>query len=199
MVKYLKSVNPNLIFVCDPVMGDNGKMYVPEDLLPIYKETIVPLADIITPNQFEVELLTGKKINSRDDAWKAIEMLHKRGCKTVVLSSTELGDEEHLLALASSKAGTTKVAITINIPKLPACFTGTGDLFASLFLAWMYKTNNRLKEALERTINTLQAVLKRTISYVDAVGISQKSLELKLIQSKADIENPDLTVFADSL
>jgi pyridoxine kinase len=36
-------------------MGDNGKMYVPEELLEIYKNTILPLADIITPNQFEVE------------------------------------------------------------------------------------------------------------------------------------------------
>ena len=41
--------------VCDPVMGDNGKMYVPAELLPLYREHIVPLADIITPNQFEAE------------------------------------------------------------------------------------------------------------------------------------------------
>ena len=41
--------------VCDPVMGDNGKMYVPAELLPLYREQIVPLADIITPNQYEAE------------------------------------------------------------------------------------------------------------------------------------------------
>ena len=41
--------------VCDPVMGDNGKMYVPAELLPIYREEIVALADIITPNQYEAE------------------------------------------------------------------------------------------------------------------------------------------------
>ena len=41
--------------VCDPVMGDNGRMYVPAELLPLYREHIVPLADIITPNQFEAE------------------------------------------------------------------------------------------------------------------------------------------------
>ena len=43
------------ILVCDPVMGDNGKMYVPEPLKKIYKEEIIPLADIVTPNQFELE------------------------------------------------------------------------------------------------------------------------------------------------
>lgn len=92
-------------------MGDNGKMYVPEELLPIYKESIVPLADIITPNQFEAELLTGRKITSVDDAWKAIKILQDKGCKTVVLSSTELGDKKHLLAIASTKAGEQKILI----------------------------------------------------------------------------------------
>jgi len=199
LVKHLKKVNPNLVYVCDPVMGDNGKMYVPEDLLPIYKETIVPLADIITPNQFEVELLTETKITTLDDAWNAVDLLHQKGCKTVVLSSTELGNEEYLLAIASSKAGDSNVAVKINIPKLPASFTGTGDLFTALFLAWSYKTKNRLKETIERTINTLQAVLKRTLSYAAGVGLSPKTLELKLIQSKSDIENPDLLVFAEVL
>ena len=59
VVKVLKDANPSLLYVCDPVMGDNGKLYVTPDLLPIYQETILPLADIVTPNQFEAELLTG--------------------------------------------------------------------------------------------------------------------------------------------
>lgn len=41
--------------VCDPVMGDNGHMYVPQELKEIYEKEIVPLADIVTPNQFELE------------------------------------------------------------------------------------------------------------------------------------------------
>lgn len=44
--------------VCDPVMGDNGVMYVPDALKDIYKNEIVPLADILTPNQFELEYVT---------------------------------------------------------------------------------------------------------------------------------------------
>lgn len=50
----------------------------------------------------------------------------------------------------------------MEIKKLPVSFTGTGDLFASLFLSWMYKSNSNLKEALENTVASLQAVLKRT-------------------------------------
>ncbi|XP_017890265.1 pyridoxal kinase-like, partial [Ceratina calcarata] len=55
VVHILKRKNPDLIYVCDPVMGDNGKLYVPEALKEIYKKDIVPLADIVLPNQFELE------------------------------------------------------------------------------------------------------------------------------------------------
>ena len=50
-------------------------------------------------------LLTGKKIKSVDDAWQVVEHFHKKGCHTVVLSSTDLGNDENLLALASSRTG----------------------------------------------------------------------------------------------
>lgn len=86
-------------------MGDEGEMYVPKELLPIYRDTIIPLADILTPNQFEVEQLTGQKITNIADAWKAIDTFHKQGIKTVVLSSTELSDGDTLLALASQQIG----------------------------------------------------------------------------------------------
>ncbi|XP_068905799.1 pyridoxal kinase [Tenebrio molitor] len=198
LVKHLKSVNPNLIYVCDPVMGDNGKMYVPDDLLPVYKNLVLPLADIITPNQFEVELLTDVKINNVEDAWKAVDVLHSKGCRTVVVSSTELGNEKYLLALASNKVGASINKATIKIPKLPASFTGTGDLFAALLLAWMHKTNNQLKESLERTVSTLQAVLKRTLSSAKG-DVSAKAMELKLIQSKNDIQNPKIVISAEGV
>lgn len=64
----------------------------------------------------------------------------------------------------------------VEIPKLPATFTGTGDLFTALLLAWTYKTNNRLKEALERTVNTLLAVLKRTLTYAQGSTDDKKKI-----------------------
>lgn len=194
-VKYLKTRNPALKYVCDPVMGDNGCMYVPESLLPIYRDVIVPLADIITPNQFEAELLTGTKISSVADAWAAMDILHEKGCNTVVLSSSDLTlSPNNLLGLAStitSEGGVKKkTRVSISIPRLSATFTGTGDLFAALFLAWMHRTNNRVAESLEKTVATVQAVLNRTLLDRKNEGDGCKTLELKLIQSKADIENP---------
>lgn len=196
VIQHLKTVNPNIVYVCDPVMGDNGQMYVPKELLPIYRDSIIPLADIITPNQYEAELLTGIKIKNIEDAWKAIDIFHQKGCKAVVLSSTELGDDEKLLAIASSVLGKTKTAVTIDIPKFPAHFTGTGDLFASLLLAWMTKSNNDIKTSIENTIASMQAVLKRTAEYSKGKAKNPQNIELKLVQSKTSIEMPEVQIQA---
>ncbi|XP_039293667.1 pyridoxal kinase [Nilaparvata lugens] len=192
----LRKKNPKLVYVCDPVMGDNGRMYVPESLLEIYKTCIIPLADIITPNHYELELLTGKPVKSIQDAWVAIDKLHDKGCKTVVISSTDLGTENTLLAIASSKTNGKRERILMNIPLLDANFTGTGDLFTALFLAWMTKTGNNLQLSLEKTIDTEQAILKRTLSRAKSLAgagnkPSREHLELRLIESKRDIENPE--------
>lgn len=86
-------------------MGDNGELYVPENLLPIYQNEIIPLSDICTPNQFELEMITGEKIHNESDAWNAMDWFHKRNVSTVALSSTDLGPVDTLVALLSHKKG----------------------------------------------------------------------------------------------
>lgn len=83
-------------------MGDNGEMYVPKTLLPIYRDEIIPLADICTPNQYEMELLTGMdNIKTKEDTLNALSWFHQRGVNTVALSSTSLGTPDQLLAFLS--------------------------------------------------------------------------------------------------
>jgi len=181
-------------------MGDNGKMYVPESLLPIFRDEIIPLANIITPNQYELELIVERPITSISDAISAINVIHDLGVETVVLSSTNLGSESVLLAFASTVHGKERKVYKIEIPRLPASFTGTGDLFAALFLAWTSKTHD-IQVALENTVATMQAVLKRTYIYarkvIDGDNLTVASLELKLIQSKNDIESPTPSIVAE--
>lgn len=199
LVQELKKSNPNLIYVCDPVMGDNGLMYVPQEVLPVYKDEILPLADVICPNQFEAELLTNIPTSDQPGLMKTILALHDRGVKTVVISSSELGPENHLLGVASTIVGGVRTSVSIEIPKLNAIFTGTGDLFASLLLAWITLTEHDVKEALERTIATLQSILERTaqgFSSKDPSKLTSKERELKLIQSKTDIETPVVRIHA---
>ena len=182
-------------------MGDDGVMYVPEELLPIYREEIVTIADIVTPNQYEVELLTGNKIQSESDIWAAVEWFHQRNVNIVAISSSDLGKPGQLRSFISKKNGP---RYALNIPKQGGdkiSFTGTGDLFAALFLAHSHNNKN-LGEALERTIASLQAVIRRTLEYIpDEVlqgkrKVTSQERELKLIQSKVDIENPKIELSA---
>lgn len=207
IVKTLKQANPKLIYVCDPVMGDDDFMYVPKELLPVYRDEIVPLSDITTPNQSEMEWITEMKIQNEADVWKASDWFHKRGVKTVALSSTNLGEKTELLAYLSQidSTGSTN-RYKISIPKIEGIrLTGTGDLFASLFLA--HNTNNPTNcgKALEYTIATLQAVIKRTWNHLpNEVKTQQRKAipherELKLIQSKTDIEEPKVELIAHKI
>ncbi|XP_015230006.1 PREDICTED: pyridoxal kinase-like [Cyprinodon variegatus] len=209
IIQELKKASPSLVYVCDPVMGDNGAMYVPENLLPVYKNKVVPLADILTPNQFEAELLTGKKINTEEDAVKVMDLLHEMGPETVVLTSTDLrskNGDQFLVALGSQKIknpdGTsTSQKISLDIPKVDAVFVGTGDLFAAMLLAWTHHHPKDLKTACEKTASVMHHVIKRTITYANEMAgpgkkPSPAQLELRMVQSKADIENPSIAVKA---
>lgn len=210
IVKRLRAKNPQLIYVCDPVLGDNGKMYVPESLLPIYRDEIVPLADIVTPNQFEVELLTGVKIKSESDVWQAVDWFHQRNIDTVAISSSDIvtagnNDNETLRTYLSKRDGS---RYALNIPKQGGdiSFTGTGDLFAALFLAHSHAaTNETFHNALEKTIASLQAVIKRTIESMPADvrtkqrAVTSRERELKLIQSKQEIETPQILLKAERI
>ena len=85
-----------------------------QELLSVYQEVILPLADVCLPNQFEAELLTGMKIKDEKDALAVMDVLHSKGVGTVILSSTELGDQNNLIALASSKKGGEKTTVKVS-------------------------------------------------------------------------------------
>ena len=77
-------------FLCDPVMGDGGRLYVPAELVPVYRDELVPLASVLTPNQTELELLSGVKVADLASARAALDALHALGARTVVVTSTDV-------------------------------------------------------------------------------------------------------------
>lgn len=190
--------------VCDPVMGDDGKMYVPETLLPIYRDEIIPLADIATPNQFEVELLTGKKICNESDAWASMKWFHERGVRMVALSSSEIGGTNVLVALLSAKKSDGNLEkFKITIPRQGKIhLTGTGDLFAALLLANTTRHPNDTGLAFELTIAAVQSVIEVTLNSMSQemreglVKVSAQQRELRIIQSKKFIEDPNVNLRA---
>lgn len=104
----LRKHNPDLVYVCDPVLGDAGKLYVPPELVPIYQTEIVRAASILTPNQFEIEQLTGMKINSVADAIAACDHLHEMGPESILITSMDVknpdgSDCDHLSLIGSTR------------------------------------------------------------------------------------------------
>lgn len=99
----LKKINPGLTYVCDPVLGDEGKLYVPEDLVEMYKTLVLPVVDVLTPNQFEAEILTGIKIQTESDAQRACLLLHAHGPRTVVVTSATLKEGDNDLHVVGSQ------------------------------------------------------------------------------------------------
>ncbi|KAH9479249.1 Putative pyridoxal kinase C6F6.11c [Psilocybe cubensis] len=90
LAKKLKHSKPSLIYLLDPVMGDAGRLYVAADVIPVYQE-MLPLATIITPNWFEVELLTGVELKDMPSLHRALDILHKDyHVPNVVISSIPL-------------------------------------------------------------------------------------------------------------
>ena len=210
VVQTIRKYNPQVQFVCDPVLGDHGKFYVPPQLVTVFQDTVIPMADVVTPNQFEVEQLTGIVIQTMDDARKACSQLHAMGPSTVFITSMVLADEAEgersnttaaadsdgvvvspktisILASKRSKDGQPDQLWRIDCPMIPGSFTGTGDLTASLLLGHLAKDPDNLPLVMEKVINTMYVVIERTHKLS---GTTAKSKELKLIQSKHDIENP---------
>ncbi|CAL4898021.1 unnamed protein product [Urochloa decumbens] len=195
VVDKLRSVNPDLVYVCDPVLGDEGKLYVPQDLISVYQQKVVPVASMLTPNQFEVELLTGLRITSEQEGLTACNKLHSAGPRKVVITSALI--ESKLLLIGSHKKTEEQPPdqFKIEIPKIPAYFTGTGDLTTALLLGWSNKYPDNLETAAELAVSSLQALLKRTVEDYKRAGFdpSTSSLEIRLIQSQDDIRNPAVT------
>ncbi|CAD7949497.1 unnamed protein product [Amoebophrya sp. A120] len=106
IVAELRQNAPELIYVCDPVLGDNGKFYAPKDLVSAFQDTILPLATILTPNQFECEQLTGMKIETLQDACACCDRLHELGPPHVFVTSLDIFAESEgvITMLYSSKS-----------------------------------------------------------------------------------------------
>lgn len=130
----VRAANPAMRYCCDPVLGDEGRVFVAPDIPDAMRERLVPLAEIVTPNRFELELLTGKPTDALDDAVAAARALIARGPKLVAVTGLvppAVADGE-IGALAVSVDAAWLVATPrLALDPMP---NGAGDAFAALFL-----------------------------------------------------------------
>lgn len=195
-------------YTLDPVLGDDGVgYYVPNgfNVGGAYKRCLLPLADIVTPNRFEASILSGIEIDPESDhalkqALRAIKVFHQdMGVNIVAITSLEIAADKGKLICILSQRESGKIW-SIRVPKLACPFTGTGDLFTALLVAWLHKTKFDLKISLEKTANTLHEVLEDTLAYYHQIGDeSVQSHELRLVQNKDKIMSPKSRFIAEPL
>ena len=156
----VKELNPKAIYCCDPVMGDAGRGFFVRPGIPRFiKEVAVPAADVVTPNQFELEFLTGVEVRDLDDALEAADKARRLGPETVLTTSLRRtdADADTIEMLAVSKEG----AWLVQTPMLALEVNGAGDATAALFLASLLR-GAALEEALSMTASAVYAVLEET-------------------------------------
>ncbi len=178
-VARVKAATPEAIYCCDPVMGDVGRGFFVREGIPEYlRDHVVPRADIVTPNQFELEFLTGRTVTTQADLLAAAGELRSRGPEVVLVTSALTTDTPAGSIQMACVTG--EGAWVVTTPMLPMTVRGGGDVTAAVFLAH-YLTDGP-QVALARTAATMYSVLERT----HASG----SEEMLLVAEQDSIANP---------
>jgi pyridoxine kinase len=161
-VAQVRAANPDAVYCCDPVMGDVGRgMFVRPGIPEFLRDEVVPVADIVTPNHFELDFLAGRTTETLTEVLEAVDAVRAQGPRDVLVTSVLHRDSapDTLDVLAVSDAG----AWAVTTPLLPIAPNGCGDVTAALYLAHLATTGSPAT-ALERTTSSVFAVLEATLA-----------------------------------
>lgn len=180
LVVALKHANPDAIYLCDPVIGDNGGLYVPEVTANAIRDELWPLADIVTPNRFEFGWMIGQPELKLDGMIKAAFTLEKR---QVVVTSVDATENEIGTLLVAENA-----AQLISHEKILEAPNGTGDLLAALFLGFVLQ-GDPPETAVKKAATAVLAAIKDTgsnpnlepkrLQYALAFQVKNTGVEIK--------------------
>src|SRR5690349_16737141 len=179
-VARVKAANPSAIYACDPVMGNAKSGCFVHPAIPVLlRERVVPQADLITPNQFELGFLTETEPESLEDTLASVELARTMGPSTVLVTSVLRPDRPEgtieMLAVDGDSAW------IVQTPQLPMKANGSGDVTAALFTAHLLDTGDA-GVALGRTVSSVFDLLQRTLD--------SGARELQLVQSQQEIAEP---------
>jgi pyridoxine kinase len=179
-VAAVRAAHPGATYLCDPVIGDEDPgVFVSAGVPEATGGRLVPLADVVVPNRFELAHLTGRRVESLDDALAAAAELRASGPRLVVVTGLSLPERPGEVATLAAMADESWLAAT---PELPlAIGGGTGDAFSALFLGH-YLAAAELRTALERAVAAMYALVERT----SAAGAE----ELELVAAQDEMISP---------
>jgi pyridoxine kinase len=154
LVKAVRAKNPRALYVCDPVMGDSGGLYVPQETAAAIRDVLIPVADIATPNRFELEWISGAKL---DDLRSVIAAALDAGPRSMLVTSAPamLAGSIGNLLLTSTDALLAEHRL---IDKPP---NGLGDLIAAVYLARLL-AGQPIAKALQSATASVFEILART-------------------------------------
>ncbi|HEY9308117.1 MAG TPA: pyridoxal kinase PdxY [Microbacterium sp.] len=178
----VREANPAAVYACDPVMGNaKSGCFVAPAIPVLLRERVVPAADIITPNQFELGFLTGTEPADLESTLASADLARAMGPSTVLVTSVERPDrpEGTIEMLAVTDDG----AWIVQTPHIPMKANGSGDVTAALFTAHLRRTGDAA-DALARTTSSVYDLLERT----HASG----ERELQLIEAQEAYAHPRL-------
>jgi len=176
-VARVKAANPAARYCCDPVIGDAGRVYVLPEVAEFIRARALPAADVVTPNQFELDWLSGGA--SANALVAAIDALHAAGPAVVLVTS---------LATAETPADAVDLVVSdaagrfrLRTPKLPTEIHGAGDAIAALFFAHWLRTGSAA-EALWRAASSMFGILRLS------AGVGAR--EMLLVEARDEIIAP---------
>jgi pyridoxine kinase len=188
-VETVKRANPSARYCCDPVIGDVGKgVFVRKGIPEFIKTKAMPLADIVTPNQFELDYLSGRGSTTLSDARDAIKAVHDLGPRAVLVTSvhTDETPEGEIDMLASDDTG----LFRLRTPRLDLVANGAGDAIAALFFAH-YLRLGKIGEALAHAGSAIFGVLEKTAEAA--------ANEIQVVLAQDQIVNPGRVFEAERL
>lgn len=176
-VQRVRACGVRVPFLCDPVIGDDGRVYVREGVEAAIAQWLLPLADVLTPNHFELERLAGAPVATLAQAVSAARSLIARGPHTVVVTS--LRHDALAPGELANLAVTAQGAWITTTARLDAVPRGSGDLIAALLMAHLLAAQP-LPRALGLATSSVQAVLAASVGRP----------EMALIERQASLRDP---------
>lgn len=174
-IQSARSKGSEVAYVCDPVCGDLGKLYVSEECVEVYRNKLLPLAVMALPNGFEASIISGIEINSVATAIEAANWFHTvPKVPSVVIKSFKdesrdpLGQKIFMLVSEQLANEDSYSRHLVEVECVKGYFTGTGDAFGGLLMAHFTKaraTGNSLVDCVAIAATATVGVLRRTQAY----------------------------------
>ncbi|RBY97695.1 pyridoxal kinase [Blastococcus sp. TF02-8] len=188
-VARVREANPAAVYCCDPVIGDVGRgVFVRPGIEEFMREVAVPAADLVTPNHYELDLLSGAQTRSLTEVKDAVAAVQALGPRVVLTTSLVAEDTpEDAIDLLASEGGR---HFRVRTPRLGVSVNGAGDAIAALFLAHWLDTRSAA-EALGRAAASVFGLLQRT----EDAG----SREILLVSAQEEFVSPSRTFEVDEV